>query len=359
VIRRRRNSFTIALLAVPTVAAILVSSLRGAEPDLGAKLVELMEVRSRRGAFSGAVLVARHGAPLLRRAYGMANLELDVPNTPETRFRIGSLTKQFTAAAVLLLQEEGKLDVRQTVKAYLSDAPRTWDEVTVRHLLTHTSGIPDYSRFPDRERAVRQPVSPEGLLARFKDRPLEFKPGARFAYSNSGYAVLGRIIEELSGTSYGTFLRDKIFTPLAMNDSGYDDARLILKHRASGYSRRPQGTENAGFVDMSNPYAAGGLYSTVDDLLKWDRALASGALLSKPSEEAMFTPYLQDYGYGWRIVSTFGRRMVAHPGGIEGFSSHIRRYPDDGVCIVVLSNVDGTPAAELGTALAAVVFGSE
>ncbi len=315
-----------------------------------------MEVRAKRG-FSGSVLVARDGAPLLRRGYGMANAEHDVPNTPETRFRIGSLTKQFTAAAILILQEQGKLDVHRAIKTYLSDCPEAWDAITVHHLLTHTSGIPDYARLPGRERRIREPTTPDALIALFRDRPLEFKPGERFAYSNSGYALLGRIIERVSGKAYAEFLSEQIFTPLGMKDSGYDDARPVLKGRAAGYTRGPRGLENAPYLDMTNPFAAGGLYSTVDDLLKWDRALAANRLLSQKSQEAMFTPFLQDYGYGWRIVPTFDRPMVAHAGAINGFASHIRRYPEDGVCIIVLSNVGGAPVVEIGGELAAIVFG--
>jgi CubicO group peptidase (beta-lactamase class C family) len=332
------------------------SFARAADPDIGPKLAALMEERSKRG-FSGSVLVARDGEPLLRRGYGMANLEHDVPNTPQTKYRIGSVTKQFTAAAILILQEQGKLDVHAAIKTYLSDCPGAWDAVTVHHLLTHTSGVPDYVRGPDFERTMREPASPDALIARFRDRPLEFTPGERFAYRNTGYALLGRIIERVSGTTYAEFLNTHIFTPLGMNDSGYDDARPVLKGRAAGYRRRPAGIENAPFLDMTVPFSAGGLYSTVDDLLKWDRALAANQLLSKKSQEAMFTPFRQDYGYGWRIVSTFSRPMVAHAGAIHGFASHIRRYPADGVCIIVLSNIEGAAAVEIGGELAAVLFG--
>jgi CubicO group peptidase (beta-lactamase class C family) len=228
-------------------------------------------------------MVARDDEPLLRQGYGMANREHDVPNTPETKFRIGSVTKQFTAAAALILQEQGKLDVRATIQTYLGDCPEAWGGITVHHLLTHTSGIPDYARLPDRERRIREPTTPDALIALFRDRPLEFKPGERFAYSNSGYALLGRLIERISGKTYAEFLVEQIFTPLGMKDSGYDDARPVLKARAAGYARRQGGLENAPYLDMTNPFAAGGLYSTVDDLLKWDRALAANQLLSKKS----------------------------------------------------------------------------
>jgi CubicO group peptidase (beta-lactamase class C family) len=328
-----------------------------ADAEIAAQLAALMDERCRDGGFSGSVLVARDGRPLLRQGYGMANLEHGVPNTPETKFRLGSVTKQFTAAAVLLLEEQGKLNVQAPVKTYLADSPAAWDQITLHHLLTHTSGIPDYVRFPLSPAARRESTTPDALIARFRDRPLDFAPGTRFAYSNSGYAVLGRVIEKVSGKPYAEFLRTSIFTPLAMNDSGYDDPRPVLAHRAQGYVRNLDGTVNAPYVDMSNPYAAGGLYSTVDDLLKWDRALAGAQLLKKESLSAMFTPFLQGYGYGWRIARTFDRPMVAHPGSIPGFSSHIRRYPEDGVCIIVLCNVEFAPAVDVGNDLAAIVFG--
>jgi CubicO group peptidase (beta-lactamase class C family) len=338
------------------VLLAVVPSTPGAEPDVRPKLAELMEVRAK-GGFSGSVLVAREGEILLRRGYGMANAEHEVANTPETKFRIGSVTKQFTAAAILILQEQGKLDVHRPIKSYLSDCTEAWDTITVQNLLTHTSGIPDYTRLPGRERRIRDPATPDALIALFRDRPLEFKPGLRFAYSNSGYAVLGRIIERVSGKTYAEFLSEQIFNPLGMTDSGYDDARTVLKGRAAGYARRSSTLQNAAYLDMTNPFSAGGLYSTVDDLLKWDRALTANRLVSNESQLAMFTPYLQNYGYGWRVAFTFDRPMVAHAGSINGFSSHIRRYPaEDRVCIIVLSNVEGAPAVEIGGELAAVVF---
>ena len=354
---RSRQTRTV-LLAGLSLLVLHAPRSRGDDADLRAKLAEFMEARATKGGFSGTVLVARGDELLLRQGYGMANLEHDVPNRPETKFRIASLTKQFTAAAILLLQEQGKLDVRAPIKTYLSDCPKAWDEITVHNLLTHTSGMPTLMGSPDFLMMMRTPATPDALIARFKDRPLEFKPGERFSYSNTGYAVLGRIIEKLSGKTYAEFIRDQIFTPLAMNDSGYDDLARLVKHRASGYTRMPMGTRNAPYLDMTNPFAAGGLYSTVDDLLKWDRALASNRLLSKTSQDAMFTPFLQEYGYGWRIARVFDRPMVAHSGGINGFTTNIRRFPADNVCIIVLSNVEKAPAVQLGNDLAAIVFGA-
>ena len=218
----------------------------------------------------------RQGA--LQPGYGMANLEHDVPNTPQTKFRLGSITKQFTAMAILILQERGKLKVEDKVKKYLPDAPKAWDEITIHHLLTHTSGIPNYTAYPEFLKTLPVRVTLKELIAKFKDKPLDFKPGEKFRYSNSGYVVLGQIIEKVSGKNYASFLKEAIFDPLGDERHGLRQRHApILKHRASGYTRRLGIVlTNCDYLDMSIPHAAGALYSTVEDLLKWDQALYSG-----------------------------------------------------------------------------------
>jgi CubicO group peptidase (beta-lactamase class C family) len=330
---------------------------RADEADVAGKIDEVMRARVKSDRFSGTVLVARGGEVIARRGYGMADLEHDVPNAPETKFRLGSVTKQFTAMAVLILQERGKLDVQEKVKTYLADSPGAWDDVTLHHLLTHTSGIPSYTGLPGYAAKMREPTTPDELLARFKDLPLEFAPGERFKYSNSGYAVLGKVIEAASGKGYAEFLGEAIFKPLGMNDTGYDRAAPLLKHRASGYGRTPFGLVNALFIDMSIPYAAGALYSTVDDLLVWDRALYTEKLVSKKSLDAMFTSNKDGYGYGWFITKASGRTVIGHGGGVNGFSTDIKRFPDEKLCVIVLSNVVGTPAGDVGRDLASAVLG--
>jgi CubicO group peptidase (beta-lactamase class C family) len=344
-------------LALILAASLLPSLARADGDDLAAKLRDFMKARAGSDGFSGTVLVAQDGKVLFREGYGLANRELDVPNAPRTKFRLGSITKQFTAAAVLILQERGKFDVQEKIKQYLPDSPSAWDEVSIHHLLTHTSGIPSYTGLPDYLAKMREPTTPDQLLARFKDRPLEFTPGTKFKYSNSGYAVLGKLIEAVSGQGYADFLRDNIFKPLNMNDSGYDRGAMILKHRASGYGRSLLGITNALFLDMSIPFAAGGLYSTVDDLLLWDQALSSGKILSKKSLEMMFTPFKDNYGCGWIITRQFGRKLITHGGGINGFVTDIRRFPDEKLCVIVLSNVVGTSVNEISRDLAAIALG--
>ena len=269
--------------------------------------------------FMGAVLVARDGKVLLSRGYGQANLEWNIPNTPATRFRIGSVTKQFTAAAILLLEERGRLSVDDPVKKHLPDAPAAWDAVTVRHLLTHSSGIPSFTSFPDYRSVKMFSTTPEKIVASFRDKPLEFQPGEKWNYSNSGYVLLGHLIEKISGGTYETFMRENIFTPLGMTDSGYDLNRTVLPRRAAGYSPSPAGPVNAEFIHMSVPHGAGALYSTTEDLLRWSQGLFGGKLLSTASFEKMTTAFKSDYGFGVAVRMLNGRRVIDHGGGIEGF----------------------------------------
>jgi CubicO group peptidase (beta-lactamase class C family) len=281
-----------------------------------------------------------------------------VPNTPETKFRLGSITKQFTAAAVLVLQQQGKLRVDDRVKRHLLDAPKAWDEITIRHLLTHTSGIPNFTGFPEYLRTLSTRVTLKELIARFRDRPLDFAPGEKFRYSNSGYVVLGQVVENAAGQSYASFLKAAVFGPLEMKDSGYDVAETILKHRASGYTRRLGIIlGNCDYVDMSIPHAAGALYSTPLDLLRWDQALYGDRLLSAASREAMFTPFRDDYAFGWGVDTKFGRKRQLHGGGINGFVTMIERFPEERLLVVVLCNDEGSPAGPVAHDLAAMALG--
>jgi CubicO group peptidase (beta-lactamase class C family) len=326
--------------------------------DLASKVEEYMTARVKRDRFSGTVLIARGGQVVFCNGYGMANLELDVPCKPETKFRLGSITKQFTAMAILILQERGRLNVADHIKKYMPGAPNAWNEITIHQLLTHTSGIPNCTSFPDFLKTLPNRVTLKELIARFKDKPLEFKPGEKFNYSNSGYILLGQIIESVSGKSYASFLKEAIFDPLQMNDSGYDNAAQILKHRASGYTRAlGLAPANALYIDMSIPHAAGALYSTVGDLLKWDRALDSEKLLSKKSLEAMLKPFKHNYGYGWAIDRKFGQTRYEHGGGIPGFVTIIERYPAEKLLVVALSNLEFPHIAKIGDDLAAITLG--
>jgi CubicO group peptidase (beta-lactamase class C family) len=309
------------------------------------------------GRFSGSLLIAKDGQFLVSKGYGMANHEHDVPNTPQTKFRLGSVTKQFTAAAVMQLQERGKLNVADTLAQYIPDYP-SGDRITIHHLLTHTSGIVEVTRLPEFRQYLLLPTTVEKTISLFKDKPLEFPPGEQFRYSNSGYLLLGFIIEKVSGQTYEEFLKGNIFGPLNMVNSGYDHPSAILKNRASGYNLAMEGLINGPYNNMTAPHAGGALYSTVEDMFLWDRALYTEKILKKSSLDRMFTPFKGNYGYGWIIDSIFGHKRIQHGGSIVGgFQSHIARYVDDDVLIVFLCNQQPTNARKISEDLAAIVFG--
>lgn len=305
----------------------------------------------------GAVLVARDSHVLFSKGYGSANLEWDVPNSPATKFRLGSVTKQFTAASILLLEERGKLNVNDPVKKYLPDAPAAWNKITIFHLLTHTSGIPSFTDFPDYAKLEPFATTPADLVARFRDKPLDFEPGEKWSYSNSGYVLLTYLIEKITGDSYEKFVRENIFTPLGMKDSGYDSNFAIIPHRASGYAPGKNGLENAGFIHMSIPQGAGALYSTTEDLLKWEQGLFGGKLLKPASLEKMTTPFKNNYAFGLGVDTVSGHKMISHGGGIEGFNTQLEYYPEDKLTVVVLANVNGPAAGEIARKLTAVAHG--
>ncbi len=307
--------------------------------------------------FMGTALVARGSQVLFSKGYGSADLEWNIPNAPNTKFRLGSVTKQFTAASILLLEERGKLNVSDPVKKYLPDAPAAWDKITLFHLLTHSSGIPNFTGFSDYSKLEPFAATPVDLVKRFRDKPLEFEPGEKFNYSNSGFVLLGYLIEKISGDSYEKFVRENIFTPLDMKDSGYDSNSAIISRRASGYVNGKNGFENAGFVHMSIPHGAGALYSTTEDLLKWEQGLFGGKLLKPASLEKMTTPFKNNYAFGLGVETTGGHKVIAHGGGIEGFNTELEYYPEDKLTVVVLCNVNSGAPGEIARKLAALAHG--
>jgi CubicO group peptidase (beta-lactamase class C family) len=357
-----------ATLAALLFACLLASNLAPARaqaqavaPDPAAKIEEYMNAVIKAEGFSGSILVARRGGPVVARGYGMADYENRVPNTSKTRFRIGSLTKQFTAAAVLLLQERGRLSVEDPVCKHVEPCPAAWQPVKIHHLLSHTAGIPNFTSFPDYLQTMGQPSPPAATIARFRDRPLDFKPGEDHKYSNSGYVLLGHVIERVAGQPYGAFLRENIFKPLKMENTGYDDASAPAGPRAKGYETGPNGAPApAAHIDMTIPHAAGALYSTVEDLHLWDQALNSDKVLKKASLDAMFKPVHDGYAYGWRVDRQGARTQQGHGGGINGFTSYIARYPEDGVAVVVLANLAGAASSSrVARDLAAIVYGEK
>ena len=309
--------------------------------------------------FMGSVLIARDKAVLLDKGYGFANLEWEIPNSPTTKFRLGSLTKQFTAACILLLEERGKLKVDDPVKKYMPDAPAAWDKVTIFNLLTHTSGIPSFTGFLDYASTEATATTPEKLVLRFRDKPLEFQPGEKMNYSNSGYVLLGYLIEKISGQTYSEFVQENIFKPLGMQDSGYDSNSAIIPHRASGYSPADKGLKNTGYIDMTIPFSAGGLYSTTEDLARWEQGLYGGKLLSAASLTKMTTPFKNDYAFGLIIHKVDGHQVIEHGGGIEGFNTSLAYYPEDKLAVIVLGNVNGTAPQQIAQDLGTLAHGGK
>ncbi len=330
-----------------------------------AALTEALEARIdayvapylRSNNFSGAILIARGGRVLLRKGYGMANQELGVANSPETKFHVASISKSFTAAAILLLEQRGMLSVSDPLRKFIPDYP-DGDKITIHHLLAHTSGIPNVNNFPDYGEKSRFPQSLEEIIGWFKFRPLEFPPGARYSYSNSNYNLLASIIEKTSRQSYGEFLRQNIFAPLEMNNTAHDgDASLIISRRASGYMPAgAAGLENAPYLDWSIKTGNGSLHTTVDDLYKWDRALYSDKLFTLAARHKMFTEHTEGVGYGW-FIRTGKRRSVAINGRAPGFSANLDRFVDDDVCVIVVSNLYSSITHSMAPDLAAIVFG--
>jgi CubicO group peptidase (beta-lactamase class C family) len=309
--------------------------------------------------FMGAVLVARGNEVILDKGYGFANLEWEVPNSPAAKFRLGSITKQFTAASILLLEERGKLNIEDPVNKYMPDGPAAWGKITIHNVLTHTSGIPSFTGFPDYASLEPFATTPEQLVKRFRDKPLDFQPGEKFSYSNSGYVLLGYLIEKISGESYQKFVQENIFTPLGMKNSGYDSNSDVLLHRAAGYSPGPNGPQNAGYVDMTVPFAAGGLYSTTDDLWRWEQGLFGGKVLQPSSLQKMTTPFKDDYACGLMVHTVNGRQVIEHEGGIEGFNTELAYYPEDKLTVVVLSNMNGPATPDLASKLGALTHGEK
>ena len=347
--------------AAPAAAVVKPRPSLAPADGIPAMVDTYMQAQARNAGFNGVVMVARDGAPVISKGYGFANAEWEIPNTPQTKFRLGSITKQFTAALVLRLQEQKKLTVQDSICAYVAPCPDLWKPISIHHLLTHTSGIPSYTGLPDYKNTMMMPRTIEQMVAVFRDLSLEFAPGEKFKYNNSGYFLLGVIIEKVAGKKYDDALRDEIFTPLGMKDTGYDWSAPLVARRASGYSKQGDTLVNTKPLDMQQPFAAGSLYSTVGDLLIWDQALYTDRLLPETARKAMYTPFKDNYAYGWAIQpaekAPTGRLHVGHGGGINGFSTMITRVPDDRVTVIVLSNVDNISAANVARDLVAINYG--
>lgn len=313
-----------------------------------------------------SVGIARDGRTLLAKGYGLADIENDVPATAETVYRIGSITKQFTAAAILRLVEQEELSLDSDLATLLPDFPTEGHTVTVEQLLNHTSGIPSYTSLGDPFWAVsRLDLSHDELLALVNEPSFDFAPGAEWRYNNTGYYLLGLILERLTERDYATLMREEIFAPLGLDATTYCGEREIIPHRAEGYDRVDGQLLNDEMLSMNLPYAAGALCSTVGDLIAWQQALAGGEVVSAGSYEAMITPRaLADgspltYGFGLGVGELEGHARISHGGGINGFVSMLARYPDDDLDVVVLTNTGGPVASKLAEQVARAALGLE
>ena len=297
------------------------------------------------GRFRGAVLFARSGEVLLRSGYGLANEEWRIPNSPTTKFRIGSVTKTFTAAAISRLVEAGALDLNGQIGEWMGNLPELWQPFTLHQLLTHTTGLRDHLGVPAKRTLNLTGARPVELIKLIAQEPLLFPPGASRSYSNTGYILLGMLIEKVSGRDYARYLEEEIIYPLGLRASGYDSHSQVLPERASGYVRRDGQLQNAEYLDMSVPFAAGGLYSTVDDLLRWSNALHGDGVLQPPSYQRMVAKYPETkkddghYGYGLLIGSRAGIQCLSHGGGVNGFLSVVEYDPDLRGCLILLCNM--------------------
>jgi len=354
---------SIKLIALYTV---LFLSIHTFAQDKAKQIEQLLSKYTEYGQFNGSALVAENGKVIFKKGFGSANFEWNVPNQPDTKFRLGSITKQFTALLIVKLAEEGKIKLDVPITTYLPDYPKeNGDKITIHHLLTHSSGIPNYTNAPNffKDKA-KNPYTPAEFVKTFSALPLEFTPGEKFNYSNSGYFLLGYIIEKITGKTYEQYLQETIFTPLKMVNSGYDHSDLIIKNRAAGYEKNGKQIVNAAYIDMSIPYAAGSLYSTVEDLYLWDQALNSNKLLSEKSMELLFKPYIKawddSYGYGWGVeeVSVGNKKVkiTEHGGGINGFNTIISRIPADKNLVVLLNNTGGTVLGEMNNSIRAILY---
>jgi D-alanyl-D-alanine carboxypeptidase len=362
----RRTSLRLSVLAVLACAALAAPRLTQAAPQPDTPLLYdavLRQVVGDRGPGAAAIVV-KDGKVVFRGARGLSNVEKGVPLQPDSVFRLGSVTKQFTSLAIMMLVEQGKIGLQDPIDKYLPGYPMQGHVITVEHLLTHTSGIQSYTDIPGYMTSkVQADLTVQQLVDGFKNEPMQFAPGTRYRYNNSGYVLLGAIMEKVSGQSYASFVAERIFKPLGMAHSYYGTDEPKIPRRADGYTG---GDKPARPLSMTQPYAAGSLLSTVDDLARWDAALSAGKLLKPGAFEKIWTPYkLADgttsgYGYGWQMATLRGHRTMEHGGGIFGFSTYVLRLPDDRAYVAVLCNTDApaAPPAYLAKRLAAIAIGS-
>ncbi len=307
--------------------------------------------------FNGSVLIMQNGQQLLDKGYGVKNFDNKMPADANTVYQIGSVTKQFTSTIILKLAEQNKLALNDKLSKYFPLFPNG-NKITIEHLLTHTSGIWNYTRDQKlMSTDVDRPHTPEEMMNLFKDKPLDFEPGAKYSYSNSGYMMLGYIIEKVTGKKYERMVSDQIFVPLKMTHSGFDFTHSTSADKATGYqSLALNSASKAVIVDSTVSFSAGALFATTGDLYKWNQSLSSNKILKKESLANAFTPRNDKYGLGWIIDTFAGRKIITHDGGIHGFLSSNSIFPDDKISIILLSNSNSTKMGDVNGNVFAILF---
>ncbi|HEX5964549.1 MAG TPA: serine hydrolase [Pyrinomonadaceae bacterium] len=346
------------------IAVLVICQQAALAQDHATKIKEVLDLAHKYRQFNGSALVAENGKVIYKGGFGLANMEWNIPNTPDTKFRLGSITKQFTAMLTLELVEQGKVKLDGKISDYLPDYRKDIGEkVTVHHLLTHTSGIPSYTSQPGFFANVsRNPYKVGDFVKQYTSGNLEFEPGTKYSYNNSGYFLLGAIIERVTGKTYEQALKEMIFDKVGMKDTGYDLHNPLIPKRASGYQKTPAGYVNAAYLDMSIPYAAGSLYSTVEDLYLWDQILYTDKLLTPQSKELMYKPFLQEYAYGWVVTNASFKvkdqpvPVITHGGGINGFTTTIVRFPKEKHLVVILDNTGSPNLNRLSEKIAKILY---
>jgi len=322
-----------------TLALAALVTTTYAQPSK-ARIDSLMSFYDTAYGFNGVALVSYKGELLLDKGYGYRNIEKKIKNDPSTIFQMGSNTKQFTAEVILMLEKEGKLSVGDKLSKYFQDYPNG-DKIKLENLLTHTSGIYNYTDDTSWQKDLEKGISQSQMIALFRDRPLLFTPGEKFEYSNSNYILLGYIIEQVTKEKYEQVVHERILTPLGMSHSGFDYTHLNNSNKAVGYYTIRAGVGNVAPVsDSTIPFAAGALYSTAADMLKWHDALTNYTLLPKEWQEKAYVPFKDRYAYGWFVDTAFGKRLIGHSGGVPGFYTYESRIPEDNVCILLLQNCE-------------------
>ncbi len=364
--KQGRNVLVVAVVLV-LIAANPAARPQSSSTSISQKIDALVQRYVEFGHFNGSLLVTKGDGVILKKGYGMANFEWNIPNSPDTRFRLGSITKQFTSMLIMQMVEGGKLSLEDKLADRLPYYRKdTGSKVTIHHLLNHTSGIPSYTSIPNFFRDHgRQPLPLRELVTTYCSGDLEFEPGSKFVYNNSGYVILGAVIEQVAGESYEKVLQERILDPVGMKATGYDHSEALITKRAAGYENRLDGVRNADFLDMSLPHAAGALYSTVEDLYLWDRALYGTELLSEAGKKRWFTPGLSNYAFGWTVRNMpvgpdkAERLVIQHGGGINGFSSLLTRVPEDHTLIVLLDNAPSAALNLMTQGIGDILYGRE